>query len=111
MTRRKYRSTDKNQPQIVAAIQACGWSWMDTNVLAEGKMDGVAYKWIEPSVPGAYPYKMVLIEIKNPEGKHYKKDNPLSPAEFKFHARHPGLIQIIWTPEQVTELLRKEDLK
>lgn len=77
---------DRNQPAIVAALRAAGWSILHLHQLGHGAPDLLACKH------GV----LALLEIKMPGEK-------LTPDEQEFHAAWPGEILIVFSEQEAVD--------
>ena len=89
------KRVDLNTPEILEALYALDFEWLDTHALGGGFPDGLAVKETDGN------WRLILVEIKRPGGR-------LTPAEREFAEDHPGLVHIWRTQEDVINDLRKE---
>lgn len=99
--RMKRARSDRNTPEIVAAVHACGWQWLDTHSLgasgldwSSGFPDGLAVHQEDDAT-----WRLILVEVKMPGEK-------LTAAERRFHERFPGLAKIWRCTEDVIRDVR-----
>ena len=71
---RHARRVDRNQPEIVATLRACGWYWKDTSKLGDGFPDGLVAKH----------GRVWFVEIK--DGAKVQSKQQLTPAQVREHA-------------------------
>ena len=91
------RRTDRNQPEIVAALRAIGCTVSDTSGAGEGFPDIVAgYRGIN-----------YLIEIK--DGGKPPSKRVLTPAQKDFHRDWRGQVAIVKNPEEAIKIVTTED--
>ncbi len=100
MRQYQVRHPDENTPDIVKAVKECGWQWIDTHSLGGGFPDGLA---IRLTLTG---WEIVLIEIKNPEGRHGGKNHDqFTDDEKAFYLKYPGLVNVVNNRKEVLKLL------
>jgi hypothetical protein len=90
------KRTDNNTHEIRETAERFGYFYLDTHVIGRGFPDSIIAK------PRLGSWEIYFLEIKSAKGR-------LSPAEQKFHAKYPGLVHIVRTPEDVMKLIREEE--
>jgi hypothetical protein len=93
---------DRNTPIIKAAIRECGWEYIDTHNLGDGFPDCLAVRWVGRVNGGRAAYRTEWIEIKAATGR-------FTPDERAFYMRHPGLVRVCRTREDVYKLLGRPE--
>ncbi len=88
---RRDAKVDANQPEIVAALRAAGWSVAPLHFVGRGFPDLLAGKW------GVN----ILLELKTAKGK-------LTPDEIKWHDEWRGQVAIARTIANALRLARGE---
>ena len=68
------RRVDRNQPEIVQTLRACGWFWFALSNAGRGAPDGIATK----------AGRLRLVEIK--DGERKPSEQRLTKAEADVHA-------------------------
>lgn len=94
---RRNGRTDKNQPEIVKHLRAHGVSVQPMSSVGGGFPDLL---WWFRGVYG-------LLEVKDPTGKHYGNQTPLTPSQVKFHEAWPGAIDIVWTEKEALDAVMR----
>jgi hypothetical protein len=88
------RKIDKNSEEIDDEARREGLGIVDLSWCGRGIPDRLYYRIGSPLL-------VWLIEIKDP------KDRKLTPAEAKFHERHPGLVTVVATAEELHQTVCK----
>jgi Holliday junction resolvase len=86
---------DSNHTEIVKAFRACGASVLDTKQLGNGA----------PDIVVGLNKQCIAVEIK--DGKKVPSKRKLTPDEVKFHDEWQGWIEIVYSTEDVINLVNK----
>jgi hypothetical protein len=92
MARRSICRVDSNQPEIVAAFRALGYSVHHTHMVGDGFVDIVVGKQGQDA----------LVEIK--DGSKPPSQRRLTPDEARFHATWKGRVVVVETTDDVARL-------
>lgn len=91
-----YHSVDKNTPQIDDVAREEGFHIIDTSWVGRGFPDRIYYRLGSPRL-------FLFIEIKNKAGH----GNRLKESQKKFQEEHPGIVDVVCTPEELRLIICK----